>query len=158
GQVALTLVLVCGAGLLGATVRNLRTVDPGLATDHLLMTSLETRATSFERDGIVPIHQDILERVRSVPGIRAARMATRVPAAGGRNMSFQYSVVGKPQVDSSDVDLTAITPGYFTTAGTSLVGGRDFDATDTPTSIRVGIVNQAFVRKHFGTESPIGAY
>jgi predicted permease len=156
GQVAVTLVLVCGAGLLLATVRNLRTVDPGLVADHLLMTGLETRATSFERDGIVPIHQDILDRVRAAPGILAAGMATRIPAYGGRNMSFAYSVIGKPQIDSAEIDLTAVTAGYFAAAGTRLIGGRDFGASDTPTSARVAIVNQAFVRKHFGRESPIG--
>jgi predicted permease len=157
GQVAVTLVLVCGAGLLLATVRNLRAVDPGLATDHLLMVGLETRATAFEREGIVPIHQDILDRVRGVPGIRGAGMATRIPSVGGRNMSFAYSVVGKPRVDSAEVDLTAVTSGYFSTAGTRLIGGRDFDASDTPNGERVAIVNEAFVRKHFGTQSPIGA-
>jgi predicted permease len=157
GQVAGTLVLVCGGGLLVATVRNLRTIDPGFVSDHLIMAGVETRATPFEQGGIIPIYQEVLERVRRVPGVKSVAMATRIPAFGGRNTSLVYSVVGQAPPQDSSLDITVVTPGYFTTAGTRLIGGRDFDSGDTPAVPRVGIVNDAFARKHFLNRSPIGA-
>jgi predicted permease len=158
GQVAVTLVLVCGAGLLVATVHNLRSIDPGFASNNLVAVSVETRGTQYERGGIVPIHQDLLDRVRVVPGVRSAAMSTRVPAIGGRNASFNYHVVGRSTGDSAEVWLTVITPGYFATTGTRLLGGRDFSSGDTPAGQRVAIVNAAFVRRHFASgDSPIGA-
>jgi predicted permease len=157
GQVAVTLVLVCGAGLLVATLRNLRATDPGFATDRLAGMEIETRGTSYERDGIVPLHQEILDRVRRVPGVVSVGMATRIPAIGGRNANFEYTVVGQVSREHAGVDLTAITPGYFAMAGTSLIGGRDFNAADTPSGARVAIVNDAFARRHFAARSPIGA-
>jgi predicted permease len=157
GQVAVTLVLVCGAGLLTATLRNLRTVDPGFASDHLLMVSLETRATGFERDGIIPLHQEILDRVRHLPGVQAAGMATRIPAFGGRTIISPYRILGRSSLDSADVEITAITPGYFATAGTRMMLGRDFETTDAAASPPVAIVNEAFARKHFNGASPVGA-
>jgi predicted permease len=157
GQVAVTLVLVCGAGLLVATVRNLRTIDPGFASEHLLMVGLETRSTGFERDGIVPLHQEILDRVRHVPGVRSAGMATRIPSFGGRNITSFITVLGQARYDSAEIDITSITPGYFATAGTRLVVGRDFDSRDSPTNARVAVVNQSFARRWFGDKSPLGA-
>ena len=158
GQVAGTLVLVCGAALLVATVHNLRSIDPGFASNNLVAVSVETRGTQYERGGIVPIHQEILDRVRVVPGVRSAAMSTRVPAIGGRNASFNYHVIGRSSGDSAELSLTVITPGYFATTGTRLLGGRDFSSGDTPTSQRVAIVNAAFARRHFPNgDSPVGA-
>ena len=158
GQVAVTLVLVCGAGLLVATVHNLRTVDPGFASSNLVAVSIETRGTQYERQGIVPLHQDILDRARVVPGVRSVAMSTRVPAIGGRNVSFNYHVIGRSTADSADLWLTVISPGYFVTTGTRLLSGRDFSSVDTPASERVAIVNASFARRHFPNgDSPIGA-
>ena len=158
GQVAVTLVLVCGAGLLVGTLHNLRNIDPGFSSDHLVAVSAETRGTQYERGGIVPIHKDILERARIVPGVRSVAMSTRVPAIGGRNASFNYHVVGRSTGDTASLFLTVITPGYFVTTGSRLLAGRDFSDADTPTSERVAIANASFVKRHFSNnESPIGA-
>jgi len=160
GQVAVTLVLVCGAGLLVGTLHNLRTIDPGFSSDHLVAVSAETRGTQYERGGIVPIHKDILERARLVLGVRSVAMSTRVPAIGGRNASFPYHVIGRSTRagDTAQLSVTVITPGYFVTTGTRLVAGRDLSNADTPTSERVAIANASFVKRHFPNgDSPIGA-
>jgi putative ABC transport system permease protein len=157
GQVALTLVLVCGAGLLVATLENLRGTEPGYVSSNLAGMNIDTRGTSYEGNGIVPLEPDILDRVRRVPGVVSAGMATRIPAIGGRNVNFNYAIVGQTPSDDQTVDLTVITPGYFETAGTLLVGGRDFDGSETASSPRVAIVNEAFARRHFAARSPIGS-
>jgi len=157
GQVAVSLVLVCGAGLLIATLRNLRAIDPGFASTHLVAISVETRGTEYERGGIVPIYREILERARRVPGVLSAAMATRIPAIGGRDASFPYGVLGQLPHEPRQISLTVVTPGYLATSGTRLLQGRDFTDADTPTNRRVAIANEAFVARHFPVGSPIGA-
>lgn len=157
GQVALTLVLVCGAGLLVATLRNLRAVNPGFVSTHLVGVNIETRGTPDERTGIVPLYPDIVERVRAVPGIQGAAMASRIPAIGGRNVTFPYAVAGRATREPVEVSVTATTPGFFATSRTTLLAGRDFLETDTRSAPGVAIANEAFVRRHFPGSSPIGA-
>ena len=74
-QVALALLLVSSAGLLAATLRNLREVDGGFATTHVLMATADTRGTSREREGAIPMHSDLLDRVRRIQGVRMAAMS-----------------------------------------------------------------------------------
>ena len=156
-QVAMTLVLVCGSGLLIATLRNLRAIDPGFVPTHLVAIEVETRGTAFEPGGIVPVHREILDHVRTVSGVLDAGMATRIPAIGGRDRSFPYAVVGQPQRDGEQLSITAITPGYLATARTPVLAGRDLLDADTPASERVAVANEAFVRRHFPVGSPLGA-
>lgn len=156
-QVAVTLVLVCGAGLLVATLRNLRAIDPGFVPTHLVAISVETRGTAFEPGGIVPLHREILDRARMVPGVLDAAMATRIPAIGGRDASFPYAVVGQPRRKDAEVSVTVVTPGYLATTRTPILAGRDFADADTPAGARVAIANEAFVRRHFPVGSPLGA-
>ena len=154
-QVAFTLLLVTGATLCVATLRNLRAVDPGFASDHLVMMSVETRGTALERGGIVPIHGDILERASRVPGVRAVGMATRVPSYGGRTVTVDVRVTGLSGAPR-EIELTAMTPGYLRTAGTRLLAGRDVATTDVATSEHVAVVNEAFARDLLGGASPLG--
>ncbi|AHG89576.1 permease [Gemmatirosa kalamazoonensis] len=153
-QVALTLVLVSGASLCVATLRNLRAVDPGFAPDHLIMFSVETRGTRLDEAGIIPVHADILDRVRQVPGVRSAGMATRIPAFGGRSASFTVELPGMRE--RPEVDVTVVTPDYLRTARTALLAGRDFDARDGRAAEPVAIVNEAFARRLLGGASPLG--
>lgn len=157
GQVAVTLVLVCGAGLLVATLRNLRAIDPGFVPTHLAAINVETRGTAFDSAGAVSIHREILDRARATPGVLEAAMATRIPAIGGRDASFPYSVVGQPRRDAEEVSVTVITPGYLATIRTPLLAGRDFVDEDTQAGERVAIANEAFAKKHFRGASPLGA-
>ena len=156
-QVAVALVLVCGAGLLVATLRNLRAIDPGFVPTHLAAISIETRGTAFDSAGIVSIHREILDRARATPGVLAAAMATRIPAIGGRDATFPFAVIGQPRRDTEQVSVTVVTPGYLATTRTPVLAGRDFVDDDTQAAERVAIANEAFVRKHFPGASPLGA-
>jgi len=156
-QVAVTLVLVCGAGLLVATLRNLRAIDPGFVPTHLVAIEVETRGTAFEPAGIVPVHREILDLARTVPGVLDVGMATRIPAIGGRDVSFPYAVVGQRRREGAEVSITVVTPGYLATTRTPILAGRDFVDADTPAGELVAIANEAFVRRHFSVGSPLGA-
>ena len=157
-QVAVTLVLVCGAGLLVATLRNLRAIDPGFVPTHLVAIEVETRGTAFEsrrhraastaRSSSAPARS----RECSMPRWRRAS-----PRSAVAMRSFPYVVVGQPRREGTEVSVTVVTPGYLATTRTPILAGRDFVEADTPAGERVAIANEAFVRRHFPVGSPLGA-
>ena len=158
GQLAFTVVLVTAASLFAATLGNLARVDGGFASDNVLLAGIEARSTPYEQTGVVPLHEEILRRVRAVPGVRAAAMATLVPLFGGSNSWAAIEVPGytPPAGKPLEVHLIASVPGYFTTAGIRLMAGRDFNAGDRAGSEPVVIPNAAFARRYFGARSPVG--
>jgi predicted permease len=156
GQIAVSLVLVSEAALLVATLHNLRAVDPGFDSSHLVAIEIETRGTEYEHGGIVPIYREILQRAREVPGVHDAAMATRIPAIGGRTSTFGYRMAGAATPERDPVSVTVVTPGYFATARTAFRAGRDFSDIDRPGAPPVAIANEAFARRHFPGRSPLG--
>jgi predicted permease len=158
-QVALALLLVSSAALLGTTLRNLRAIDGGFATTHVLGVDVDTRGTSYEQGGMVPLHRELVARLQRLPGVRAAAMASITPAIGGRWSITPVTVPG--YVPSADDDMTvsldAITPGFLDVAGIPLTAGRDFADGDGPSAGNVAIINTTLVHRFFGTHDPIGA-
>ena len=157
-QVAVTVVLVTASSLLALTLRNLDQVDAGFTTERVLLAAVETRGTAYELGGIVPLHAEILRRVREVPGVRSAAMATVVPMFGGRNASYAFDVPGHAQADGKRprAPLDAVTPGYFAAAGIPLVAGRDFTPADHLGAEHVVIVSSALARRYFPGGDPVG--
>lgn len=157
-QVAVSVVLVTAAGLIAATLGGLSRVDGGFAIERVLLTSLETRSTPYEQAGILPVHEEILRRVRDLPGVQAATMASFVPLFGGANWCVNIGVPGydAPAARPPSACLVATVPGYFAATGMRLVAGREFAAADGPGAERVAIVNEAFGKRYFGGLDPLG--
>jgi predicted permease len=157
-QVAVTVVLVTAASLLAITIKNLSGVRGGFATDRVLLVSLETRGTSHEQTGLGPLHEAILERVRAVPGIRAAAMSSMMPMFGGNIGWLDMQVPGYSGApnEQPSAQLNAVVPGYFATLTIPLVSGRDFTSADGPGSERVSIVSASFARRYFADRDPVG--
>ncbi len=158
GQIAFTVVLVTAASLMAATLGNLARVDGGFATDHMLLVGIETRSTSYEQRGAVPLVEPIMGRVKAVPGVRDAGMATNVPIFGGSNTSLELDVPGYPAAPDKrpEVPMVGSVPGYFAAAGIRLLEGRDFTTSDIASGEPVVIVNAALVHRYFGDRSPVG--
>jgi predicted permease len=157
-QVALALVLVCAATLFVATLRNLKQFDGGYGSTRVLLAQIETRGTPYEKGGITPFYEEILNRARVTPGVSRAAMASVVPVFGGRSMRDQIRVPGYEPAPHEDVSswYAAVTSDYFGTTGIGLEGGRDFDDRDGATSEPVAIVSHAFARHYFAGRNPIG--
>ena len=150
-QIAVSLVLLVGAFLFVRSFRNLMTFDPGMREGGIIVTFIE-----FERSHVVPGHYEefqrqLLDDVRSVPGVLSAATTTFVPLLGG---SWSHGV----RVGSVDwwSRFAAVSPGYFQTMGIPLLRGRDFNEHDTATSPRVALVNPTFIRQCVGGADPIG--
>src|SRR4029077_17323223 len=158
GQVALALVLVNGAGLFVATLRNLHAVHGGFATARTVSTQLDARGTAYESAGLAPLVEPLLSRAARLPGVRSATLAASVPVFGGRRLGGPLVIEGyTPGPDESMRGwLNAVTPGFFSTLDIGLPRGRDFTDNDRAGQ-QVAIGNEAFARQYFRDRNPLGS-
>jgi predicted permease len=160
GEVALSLVLLVGAGLLLRSAQRLRAVDYGYRAHGLLAVSLDLphiRYDSLSRQQ--QLYEQLIERVRALPGVSSVA-ATTEPPASGNNMTFGFVIEGRPAANprgrEDPQQLRVVTPGYFQTMGQPVLSGRAFDVTDRATTTAVVIINQALARRHWPNDDPVG--
>ncbi len=158
-QLAIALVLINGAGLFVATLRNLRTVNGGFATERVVNAEFDSRGTSYESTGLGRLTDRLLARAERVPGVRAAALSEATPVFGGREWAADVDVEGyTPKRDENmNVWVDPVTPGFFATLGTTLRIGRDFSNADAATGQPVAIVNETFVHQYLRNRNPLGA-
>jgi putative ABC transport system permease protein len=159
-EVALSLVLLVGAGLLIKSFVRLQNVNPGFAPDHLLTVNLALPQTKYKDDAqIAQFFKQVVERVHALPGVEAAAAISHLPLSGQEELD-DFTIEGRPSpIDASQIqtaDLRAITPDYFRAMKIPLLNGRSFseqDRADTPYSI---IIDEPFARRFFPGEDPVG--
>jgi predicted permease len=152
-QVALSLVLLVGALLFGWSLRNLLTLDPGFREDGVLVVNLALRRAGPAPEARRTFFNNVVERLRAVPGVDRAAEAYIAPISGS---GWNNRIVIDGKLQPGIVNINSVGPDYFATLGTPLIAGRDFSPRDTPESPRVAIVNELFAQKHFGSATPIG--
>jgi predicted permease len=154
-QVALSLVLLVGALLFVGSLRNLSTQDPGFRENGLLITEVDISRSNVPEVRRAAFYQELLNRVRAIPGVEATATASVVQISGnGWNDSIE--MLGQRTQERMVAWFDRVSRGYFRTMGTPLLAGRDFDDRDTPSAPEVAIVNQEFSRKFLGGANPIG--
>ncbi len=156
-QVALSLVLVIGAGLMLSTFFKLETLDSGFDREHVLLVRVDLRNAKYEKERLRAAMRDILARLRALPGVRSASASSITPISGSswnENLEIEGYVSKGPE--DTLVYFNEVSSQYFETLGMDLVAGRDFNTHDTPQSPNVAIVNQTVVKKFFGGQNPIG--
>lgn len=151
-QIGFSLLLIVAAGMFVRTIQNLRTVNPGFATEHLLSFSLRPALAGYPPAGVVPVELRALDAVASLPGVRAVG-ATNDADLNGSGIGGDVAVSGyKPKPDEDfDVELPWVSNGYLQALGVPLVAGRFFNESDTATSQKVAVVNMSFVRHFFAS-------
>jgi predicted permease len=157
-QVALSLLLLIGAVLMVQTLRNLRGLDIGFASDAIIQVRIVPEASGYTPQQVPELSRRLKERLSGIPGVESVTMA-HSGFAGGMSRTCCIAVEGHtPGPDEQrEVRTIGVAPGYFRTIALSLVLGRDFASQDaTDQASRVAIVNEAFSRRYFGRESPIG--
>ena len=150
-QLAISMVLVVGATLFIGTLAKLYAIDRGFGSDDVLVVNLMN--SRFPRDRATAIQQDVLARLRSLPGVRAASAAQALPA-GGFLLEHNVQVEGEAPANGLNVGFNPIAPGYFATLGTQVLSGRDFTDRDIRTVPKVAIVDESVARRLFG-EGPV---
>jgi predicted permease len=157
-QVALSLVLLIGAGLFLRTLRNLTELDPGFDRDHLLSVWLDTHMGGYSQAQLLPLYQRLIERVDAITGVRSAALATCGLATGCGDSSDIY-LPGVPHTNGeTDSQERRVSQHYLATTGIALLAGRDFASSDIEKSPAVCVVNQAFVHEFLHDQNPIGQY
>ena len=158
-QVALSIVLLVGAGLLTRSLRNLEGQHFGFVTDGRLIVSLiNPEAAGYTDEKLPALYQRLEEALPQIPGVLSASLSTYSPLEGN-NWSEYVSIQGKPPDFSGTApSWLRVGPHYFQTIGTRLLQGRLIDERDRPGSPRVAVVNDAFARRFFPKENAIGRY
>jgi putative ABC transport system permease protein len=156
-QVALSLVLVVGAGLMLATFFRLETLDAGFEREHVLLVNADLRNGHYLPARRGAVLEEMLGKLRTLPGIRSASASDVTPISGSTwNQTLQIEGYASKGGEDTLTYLNEVSDRYFDTLGIHLVSGRDFNAHDTPGSPKVTIVNQEFAKRFFAGENPIG--
>jgi putative ABC transport system permease protein len=158
-EVALSLVLLIGAGLMIRSFAILSQVDPGFNAARVLTMGVTLLRSKYPEDErVAQFFSQLLEQAATTPGVASAAAVSGLPLAGD-NTSDYFTVEGRPPIAREARPLTEyriVTPRYFESMGIPLLAGRDFAATDTKQAPNVVIINQAFAERHFAGENPIG--
>jgi predicted permease len=165
-QVALSFLLLVGAGLFGKTLYNLKNFSTGMNNIQDLVTfSVDPRGSRYTAEKAQAFYKNALDQIRATPGVTSAAFSV-VPLLEGYNWSGGINVVGHQVKDGEDMTATnnLISPRYFQTMGVPFIAGRDFDDRDRykgqdPNSLpTVCIVNRNFAEHFFGKESAVGHF
>lgn len=153
-QVAISLVLLAGAGLFIRSLLNIGHIDVGFRTARLLQVTLNP--SGYPEDRLDAFYRDVVEQVRTLPGVESASFG-RQRLIARRSWGSGIVVEGFTGGDDDrGPNRDAIGADYFSTLGIPLVVGREFNAGDTATAPKVAIVNEAFVHFYFGNGNPLG--
>jgi len=158
GQVAFSIVLVVAAALFARALNRAGTIDPGFDPAGLELASLDLSLAGYTSETGPAFADQLIQRVRSLPGVEAATLAAMIPLGNGGMGIGALAVPGAQsgQPRSFETDWNVVTPGYFAAMRMRLVSGRDFTDADRTGSVPVIIVNQTAARRWWPNEDPIG--
>ena len=154
---ALSAVLLIGAGLLTASLRNLQNQQFGFEPQGRLMARVDPSLADYTPEKLYGLYQQLEQRLPQIPGVVSASYSLYSPMRGD-NWGYGIHIEGHSPDERAGASFDRVGPHYFETIGTRLLRGRVIGDEDTPTSRRVAVVNQAFVRKFFPKEDPIGKH
>jgi predicted permease len=158
-QVTLSLVLITAAGIFTLTLENLRHVDVGYERDNILLFSVDAKLAGYPKERAGALYRAIVDKVAILPGIRSASVSIVRP------VDDQYYLIDRirqvdgrtlPDAERIKVAWNAMSPGYFSTVGTPILMGRDFDFRESGAASGVVIVNESLARQVLPGQNPIG--
>ena len=158
-QVALSFLLLFGAGLFVKSLQNLRTTETGVELDNLVMFQLSPALSGYTNERATQFYGQLLERLRSAPGVKAASMAG-VSILSGSEWDSSMSVEGHQAKDGEDMQafMNSLSPQYFETMKIPVLEGRDFRQMDVRENSKVAIVNRKFAQHFFKDASAVGKH
>lgn len=158
GQVTVSLLLLACAGFFIRSFQNSARVDMGFRVENTLLLSMDVGLQGYNEQRGQQFYQQLIDRVKALPGVRAAAISSFIP------MGYDNAIVSVylPEHASSDKSAVetafsnSVQPGYFGTAGVPVIQGREFTAADTSTAPLVAIINEAFAKKIWPGQDPVG--
>jgi predicted permease len=154
-QIAVSVALLVGAGLMMQSLANVRSVDIGFRPDGLLTANIALTTPRYDEARRRRFYEQVLEQLDGMPAIEAAGFVSTLPFTSRGNTSG-YRVDGRTEAEPGDALLRVVTPGYLQALGARLIDGRLPENRDTAESLRVAVVNRTFATRHWPNESAIG--
>ncbi len=157
-QVALTLLLLVGAGLFLRTLYNLKTIDAGFRPAGVLTMRVNPTDSVNQEERLANLWKHVLARVERLPGVRSASLTTLSPLDGAdRGVAINVAGFNASSDRDKGIRMNQVSPGYFQTFGIPVLRGRGFNDADTEAAPKVALFNEAAARFYFGERSPLGA-
>jgi macrolide transport system ATP-binding/permease protein len=156
-ELAMAMVLLSGAGLLGKSFYRLLHTDIGLQPDHIATVRVDGGSGKYDKDEQkVALEREIVRRVQSLPGVRSVGLTTKLPIEDGDNTT-DFRIVGRPyHGEHNEVAIRDVSADYMPTLQTRLLSGRYFADDEDSSKPKVVIVNQALAKQYFRGEDPVG--
>ncbi|MEP6915072.1 MAG: ABC transporter permease [Acidobacteriota bacterium] len=159
-QVAISLVLLIGAGLFLQTLQNLRHVDVGFNPQKLLLFRVNPSLNRYDEQKTTALYRDLIERLENVPGVRAAALSNPALLSGSVNSTSIYIqgrvYSGSRQGENNGINRLVISPNFFEVMGIPVVLGRGFADRDNADAPKVVVINETAARKYFPNLNPVG--
>jgi predicted permease len=158
-QVALSVVLITGAGLFLRTLQKLWKVNIGYDRESVLMVSVDAKLAGYPSDRAGAVYREILRRLQTLPGVKSASASIVRPVDDQFSLLDQVNEIdGRilPERSVIPVAWNATSPGYFSTVSTPLLSGRDFELRDNEAAPKVVIISQSLANSAFPNQNPIG--
>jgi predicted permease len=156
-QVALSLVLLIGAGLFARSLLKLQQVDLGFNRENVLLFSVDSRLAGYKAPQLSGLYRQLYERLSSLPSVRAVTLATYSPMSGSRRAS-SVTIRGRAAIPGEDLVVSdmLIGPNYAETLSLPVLLGRSIGLQDTPASNKVAVINKAFADHFYPGQNPVG--
>jgi predicted permease len=157
-QVSLSFILLVGAGLLMQSLQKIRNTSPGFSTRNVLDTAVLLVSAGYDAPRAQSFQDELLARVKALPGVEAAAFARMTPLSYGSFSSTPIAVDGyqPPPEEQPTVQYNEVGPDYFATMGIPLVSGREFTRADDEKAALVAVVNETMAAKYWRGKNPIG--
>jgi putative ABC transport system permease protein len=160
-ELALSLMLLIGAGLAIRSFMRVQQIDPGLGTDRLITMTLNAPSLRYpDKERVNAFYKSIVEGVSTTPGVESAAVSSALPlGGGGLYLGRVFLIEGQPEPPASSdyaAEWNVVSPGYFATTGIGLIKGRDFDERDRADANKVIIINSTQADRMFGEDDPLG--
>jgi predicted permease len=158
-QVALSVVLVTGAGLFVRTLQKLWNVNVGYDRENVLMFSVDAKLAGYPSERAGAVYREILRKLQALPGVKSASASIVRPVDDQFYLLDRVNEIdgrGLPERSAIRVAWNATSPGYFSTVSTPLVSGRDFEPRDNETAPKVAIVSVSLAKRAFPNQDPLG--
>ncbi|MGD8869382.1 MAG: ABC transporter permease [Gemmatimonadales bacterium] len=156
-QVAVSLVLLVGAGLFLRSLIGAQTIDPGFERQQAAIMTIAPTLSDYDEAQTRNLYTELRQRTQALPGVESVTLASRLPLGVSINTNELFvEGVETPENEAPSIDITVVSPGYFETMEVPLLQGRDFSDGDDESAPRVVIIDEAAARRFWPGENPIG--